>query len=175
MPGTPYEPEIVDLICEQLESGSSLRSICAQEGMPSRQTVWRWSKGDDETAQRIRDAWELGYLTEGERIYEAVLACEDPHKGKTMLEAAKWHLGHRSMAYANKPSVGVTVNVAGDDALAAVQGVLDRAAAAIASGSSSTQQVALPSPPRSGDAAGDGLADLDGAGGEGLGEDADGG
>ena len=81
MSGKPFEPEIIDSICEQLESGASLRSICAQDGMPSRQTVWRWSKGDDETAQRIRDAWELGFLTEGERIYEAVLACADPHKG----------------------------------------------------------------------------------------------
>ena len=91
-----------------------------------------------------------------------------------MLEAAKWHLGHRSMAYANKPSVGVTVNVAGDDALAAIQGVLDRAAAAISSGSSSTQQVALPSPAGPGHAAGDGMADLDGPCGKGLGEDEDG-
>lgn len=105
MPNRPYPPETIDRICEQLEAGASLRSVCAQDGMPSRNTVWRWSKGDDEIAQRIRDAWELGFLTEGERIYEAVLACEDPHKGKTMLEAAKWHLGHRSMAYANKPSV----------------------------------------------------------------------
>ena len=188
MPNRPYPPETIDRICEQLEAGASLRSVCAQDGMPSRNTVWRWSKGDDEIAQRIRDAWELGfltegqrirdawelgYLTEGERIYEAVLACEDPHKGKTMLEAAKWHLGHRSMAYANKPSVGVTLNVAGDDALAAVRGALDRAAAAIAGGSHSTQQVALPSPAGSGDAARDGLADLDGSGGKRLGEDED--
>ena len=174
MPNRPYPSETIDRICEQLEAGASLRSVCAQDGMPSRNTVWRWSKGDDEIAQRIRDAWELGFLTEGERIYEAVLACEDPHKGKTMLEAAKWHLGHRSVAYANKPSVvGVTVNVAGDDALAAVRGALDRAAAAIAGGSHSTQQVALPSPAGSGDAARDGLADLDGSGGKRLGEDED--
>jgi hypothetical protein len=37
-----YNVEIADAICERLAEGESLRSICADEGMPSKAAVFRW-------------------------------------------------------------------------------------------------------------------------------------
>lgn len=45
MPGgrpSSFTTEIADRICEKLADGESLRTICAEEGMPSKGTVCRW-------------------------------------------------------------------------------------------------------------------------------------
>lgn len=43
-PGRPstYTTELADLICERIADGESLRSICQDEHMPSRASVFRW-------------------------------------------------------------------------------------------------------------------------------------
>lgn len=170
-----YPPEIIDRICDQLLEGKSLRQICSQEGMPDRVTVWRWGKGDDDIGDRLRDAWEVGFLSEGERIYEEVLACDDPKKAEVMLRAAQWHLGRRSAAYADKPLFqGALVNVGGHDAFAAFAGALEEARSARAGGATSTITVGANGAPGPIDAPGE-LARLAGAGGERLGQDPDGG
>lgn len=37
-----YSQELADRICSELASGRSLRSVCDDEGMPNRVTVFRW-------------------------------------------------------------------------------------------------------------------------------------
>lgn len=39
---TDYMPELADLICERIANGESLRTICADESMPGKSTVFRW-------------------------------------------------------------------------------------------------------------------------------------
>lgn len=46
--GTYYSREIGQKICEQLADGRSLRSICADQGMPGRTAVFRWLATDDD-------------------------------------------------------------------------------------------------------------------------------
>jgi len=43
-PGRPssFTEESARAICERIMAGDSLRSICAEEGMPERRTVFRW-------------------------------------------------------------------------------------------------------------------------------------
>jgi hypothetical protein len=41
-----YTAEIGDRICERLACGESLRSICAEQGMPSQSMVFRWLAQD---------------------------------------------------------------------------------------------------------------------------------
>ena len=43
-----YPPSIIDRICELLEEGKSMREICAIDGLPSSDTIYRWLRGDDE-------------------------------------------------------------------------------------------------------------------------------
>jgi hypothetical protein len=42
---TVYTPEIAKYICQELAEGRSLRSICAEEDMPHRSTVYDWLDG----------------------------------------------------------------------------------------------------------------------------------
>lgn len=37
-----YSQETADAICERIADGESLRSICTEEGMPNKATVFRW-------------------------------------------------------------------------------------------------------------------------------------
>lgn len=39
---TDYTQETADIICERLADGESLRTICDDEDMPARSTVFRW-------------------------------------------------------------------------------------------------------------------------------------
>ena len=169
-----YGPEIIDRIIDGLEHGSSLVTICGAADMPSRQTVYRWVEGDNELAVRLRDARELGYLFRAEAAVEAAKNAEDPLKGRLAFDAERWMLGRLSVAFRDKPiALGVQVNVGADDALAAISGVLDQAAAAIASSGHSTHTVALESAPRPSDPARQ-LADMAGAGRARVGQDKDG-
>jgi hypothetical protein len=165
---------IVDRIVAGLVEGRSLAAVCADEGMPDRVTVYRWSKGDDDLAARIMEAREIGFHDRAERAVKAAQECVDPIKGRLSFDAERWYLGKLSNAFADKPVVlGVGLNVDAGDAFAAIAGALEGAAAAIQSRGTSTRTVDYPSPSRSADATGR-LADLAGSGGERLGQDANG-
>ena len=168
-----YPPETIDKVCEMLIEGASLRAISATPGMPDRVTLWRWGQGDDEIARRLRDCWEVGFICLAEDGFEEVrsLARQDPHAARAVLENLKWHVGSRSAAYRARPTIGVALNVDAGDAFDAVAAALERAAASISGGRSSTIEVApdgearpIDTPRR--------LADLAGDGGPGLGQDA---
>ena len=51
-----HTQELMDLICERLAGGESLRSICRDEDMPSRAKVFRWLLADTEFATRYAHA-----------------------------------------------------------------------------------------------------------------------
>ena len=47
-PGVKYSPEIFDKICSQLEDGLSLRTICKNPEMPTRESVRKWLRDNPE-------------------------------------------------------------------------------------------------------------------------------
>ncbi|WP_206436014.1 hypothetical protein [Altericroceibacterium xinjiangense] len=166
---------IINELLAKLAEGQSLNTICQDPHMPNRTTVWRWSNGDDELAQRLLEAREIGFFARAERAVEDAKAAKDPIAGRLAFDAERWYLGKLSNAFRDKPvAIGAFVGVGGDDAFAAVAGALDRAAASLASSGHSTQPVVIEGKARPGDTTGR-LADLAGPGGERLGEDQDGG
>lgn len=168
-----YPSETIDRVVAGLEEGRSLVLICQDEGMPNRSTVYRWMDGSDELAERLFRAREVGFHYRAEKAVAAAKAATDPIAGRLAFDAERWYLGKLSNAFRDKPAqIGVAVNVDSGDTYAAIAGVLDQAAAAIAGGSHSTHTVALPSPTGPGHPAG-GMADLAGAGGPRLGQDQD--
>ncbi|PZU22213.1 MAG: terminase small subunit protein [Shinella sp.] len=56
---TDYTQEIADVICERLAEGESLRTICAEEGMPHKATVFRWLAKHDQFATIYAHAREI--------------------------------------------------------------------------------------------------------------------
>ncbi len=60
-PGRPsvYSSELIDVICERIACGESLRKICEDECMPDRSTVIRWLSKDDNFATKYARAREI--------------------------------------------------------------------------------------------------------------------
>lgn len=59
-PGRPsdYTPDLADLICGRLADGESLRSVCRDEGMPDKTTVFRWLRLHEEFRAQYARATE---------------------------------------------------------------------------------------------------------------------
>lgn len=53
-----YSQDLADRICAELAGGRSLRSVCDDEGMPDRQTVFRWLRQDEEFCAQYARAKE---------------------------------------------------------------------------------------------------------------------
>lgn len=65
-----YTPELAEVICIRLSEGESLRSICSDEGLPSKQAVLRWlARNEEFRAQYVR-AKELGAEAIAEEMFD---------------------------------------------------------------------------------------------------------
>lgn len=117
-----FSQDIFDTICERISEGESLRDICSDEDMPSRQSVFRWLAADDKLryqytrareeqadvifddclsiADDARNDWmerngeeEAGYQLNGENIQRA----------KLRIDTRKWMAGKlRPKVYGDK-------------------------------------------------------------------------
>lgn len=56
---TDYTQETADIICERLADGESLRTICDDEDMPARSTVFRWLSLHKEFSDQYARAKEV--------------------------------------------------------------------------------------------------------------------
>jgi hypothetical protein len=95
-----YDPKIAAKICERLARDESLASICADEGMPSTTTVFRWREANDEfRADYARARVEQGHAaadTVGD-IRRKIMAGEiDWQIGKAAADLAKWEASKRA-------------------------------------------------------------------------------
>lgn len=53
-----YTQDLADRICEQLAEGTSLRTVCLSEDMPSARTVFRWLRTHEDFCQQYARAKE---------------------------------------------------------------------------------------------------------------------
>ncbi|GGC23046.1 hypothetical protein GCM10011371_08430 [Novosphingobium marinum] len=174
MPREQYTDAHVERLLEQLAEGKSLITICAQDDMPSRSTVYNWMLEDSELGWRVLEAREVGFHLRAEMAVAAAKNAKDPLPGRLAFDSEKWYLGKLSKAFAEKPvSIGPVVNVDVGEAFDAVAKALEKAAAAIAGSGTSTKPVVIEGETRPGNASGR-LADMAGDGGKGLGKDPDG-
>lgn len=54
---TDYTQEIADIICERIANGESLRSICLDDEMPSKSTVFAWLADPEREEFRTKYAY----------------------------------------------------------------------------------------------------------------------
>lgn len=75
--GRPSEftQEKADAICERIADGESLRSICKDEGMPSRMTVFRWLADPERVA--FRDQYARAREEQAEFYAESIIEIAD--------------------------------------------------------------------------------------------------
>lgn len=104
-----YTVETADKICDLLSEGHSLRSVCANEGMPDKVTVFRWirtyeefrnqyARAKEESADAmaedtldIADDGTNDYMTitKGDREYEVVNG-EAIQRSRLRVDTRKW-------------------------------------------------------------------------------------
>ena len=70
---TDYSEATADTICERIADGESLRSICSDDDMPDKSTVFRWLAKHDEFATKYARARE----TQADAIFDEMLDIAD--------------------------------------------------------------------------------------------------
>lgn len=92
---TVMNQETRDAICERLASGESLRSICAEDGMPVISTVLLAVVQDrDGFSEQYMQARVAGGFSHADRIVDTVdrvsMGELDPQAARAMLDGLKW-------------------------------------------------------------------------------------
>lgn len=77
-----YTPDMAAHICSELAAGRSLRSVCSDEGMPERQTVFRWLAAHTE----FRDQYARAKEESVEALLEEALVIADDGSNDTYLD-----------------------------------------------------------------------------------------
>jgi len=72
---TDYSQEIVDTLCERISDGESLRSICAEEGMPAKSTVFGWLA--DPENQEFRTKYALAREAQADALVDEMTDIAD--------------------------------------------------------------------------------------------------
>ena len=70
-----YSDELVSAICQRIAAGESLRSVCRDEGMPSKTTVMRWLA--DERYESFRDHYARAVQVRADYLTDEILEIAD--------------------------------------------------------------------------------------------------
>lgn len=86
-----YTQELADRICAKMADGKSLRSVCEQDGMPDRETVFRWRRQDAEFAAQFDAASKEG----ARAMVDDTMAIADdpsldPNDKRIRVDTRKW-------------------------------------------------------------------------------------
>lgn len=89
-----YSDELAEKICEKIANGRSLRSICAEDGMPTTSTVCKWLIENKEFSEQYARAREKQADYFAEEIIEIADSAEAEtaavSKAKLQIDARKW-------------------------------------------------------------------------------------
>jgi hypothetical protein len=89
-----FNQEIADRICERLAGGESLVTICADEGMPNRATVFRWLSAEE----TFRDMYARAREVQAEVLADEIVSLADKApplsdavaQARLAIDARKW-------------------------------------------------------------------------------------
>lgn len=87
---TSFTQKVADTICERIADGESLRSICDDEGMPSKTSVFRWLIANE----TFRDQYVRARETQADAIFDDILSIADDGRNdwmqKNFGEETRW-------------------------------------------------------------------------------------
>lgn len=118
MPGgrpSTFDQEIADEICFQIIDGLSLRSICAQEGMPPLRTLMGWVENNEEFQQQYTHARQMQADIKFDDLKDLAKAAtpEDIQCVKLQIDTAKWELSKTlPKKYGDKIDIDVQADIA---------------------------------------------------------------
>jgi hypothetical protein len=84
MTGRPseYSQEVVSIICERLADGESLRTICADDDMPAKSSVFKWLTLHKEFADQYARAREA----QADTLFDEILSIADDGTNDTYVD-----------------------------------------------------------------------------------------
>jgi len=104
---TDFTSELADAICERLADGQSLRSICRDDDMPNKATVFRWLAADTVFSDQYARARE----TQADSLADEIIDISDsttgdPQRDRLRVDSRKWLAGKmRPKVYGDKQTV----------------------------------------------------------------------
>lgn len=112
-----YSDEMAEKICEKIANGRSLRSICAEDGMPTTSTVCKWlieNKEFSEQYARAREEQADSFADEIIDIADSVAPeAGEVAKAKLQIDARKWKASKMApKKYGDKVEQQITGNLA---------------------------------------------------------------
>lgn len=78
-----FSQPVADAILDRMAGGESLRTICADKGMPNRSTVFRWLEADE----AFRARYALAMDARADALAEEILAIADDGRNDTYVDA----------------------------------------------------------------------------------------
>lgn len=98
-PGRPkfeYTTEMGNLICEAIAGQIPLVQFCKMEGMPSRDTVYRWLREEKQFFDNYARAREFRAMSRSDDIDNIICDLRDglidPQVARVMIDAHKWQM-----------------------------------------------------------------------------------
>lgn len=92
--------EIYTRVCDEIAGGSSIRKVCALEGMPTPETIYVWLRDCKEFSERYARAQEARAHFRIERIGdtadEVKAGTITPDVGRVAIDADKWLAGREN-------------------------------------------------------------------------------
>lgn len=86
-----FTQDKADAICERIADGESLRSICRDEAMPSKSSVFKWLKQQSDFADQYARALESRADSHADDIVDIADDDElDPNDKRVRIDARKW-------------------------------------------------------------------------------------
>ena len=79
---TTFTQDLVDILCERIADGESLRAICREESMPNKATVFRWLASDKSFSDQYAKARE----TQADSLFDEILTIADDSRSDTYLD-----------------------------------------------------------------------------------------
>lgn len=102
-----FNEDVADAICERLADGESLRSICRDDDMPSKSTVFKWLG----LIPAFADQYARARETQADSLADDIVDIADnktlePNDKRVRIDARKWLAGKlRPKAYGDKVAV----------------------------------------------------------------------
>jgi hypothetical protein len=85
-----YSEEVVAEILRRISAGESLVSVCRDDHMPHRDTVYDWLDQNADFSDRYARARARQADAVAEMAVEEALQAEDPQMGRLAFDARKW-------------------------------------------------------------------------------------
>ena len=120
MGGVQYSPEVVAELLDRIADGASLRTVCAQDDMPSRQSWRRWMREHPELRDQYAHARADRASARADEIVEIADDEDIPVESrKVRIDARKWEASKLDRAsYGDRQQVEHSGSLSLGDAIA---------------------------------------------------------